>query len=131
MKKILSVLVLLAMVVLLVACSHDDSSSKSSPESMDGIYYHFYYKKNGKAHIYKPKYIEITGDTVVYHNPGGTHGKIDLDSKEIKFGSKTTYSYTYKNGVLELDNRDSMTFVKKDSLKYRKMIKDGADVFED
>lgn len=130
MKKILSVLALLAMVVLLVACSHDDSSSKSSPESMDGTYYEFYHSEKANRWIISKEHgiLKVDGDTLKLRKEGFVQYSIDKKEKTITGDDETlSYSYNQKTKVLTVDGT---TYVRKDSEKYNKLVDDGARIIE-
>ncbi|WP_019781508.1 hypothetical protein [Streptococcus sobrinus] len=148
MKKILSVLAILAMAVLLVACSHDgtntssnESSSSTSSSSvsheMDGIYY-FYSEDNLGKEINKGVYLKVDGDRFVLHHAGIHKGKILDDEEVMKVTDNTMsnkriyYSYDKDLEVIELSQSsgEGDHYVKEDSDKYNELIKNGAKVIE-
>ncbi|MCB4976452.1 hypothetical protein [Streptococcus mutans] len=103
----------------LVACSN---------VNMDGTYYTFYSNGHGNYIVSKVFRVKISDDTLTWTRETDQQYSIDKDKKTITGNNKTlSYAYDEKNEVLTLDGDK---YVKKDSKKYQKLIKDGARIID-
>lgn len=120
MKKILTLLMVFGLAMALVACSN---------VNMDGTYYEFRYHNGTDRWIVSKVFpIKISNDTLTWTRETDQQYSIDKDKKTIT-GNNETLSYTYdeKSEVLTLDGDK---YVKKDSKKYKKLIKNGARIID-
>lgn len=116
MKKLLSVLLLLASAVLLVACG--------SNQSLDGEYRDFYQFEGHPMQISSVDTFEITGDVIKKNKEEFVldlkNNRIDLGNGQVK-----TYTVDSKTGVITIDDN---TYVKVDSPYFKELVENGAEV---
>lgn len=120
MKKVIGALILALATIILVACSN---------VNMDGTYYEFRYHNGTDRWIVSKVFpIKISNDTLTWTRETDQQYSIDKDKKTIT-GNNETLSYTYdeESEVLTLDGDK---YVKKDSKKYKKLIKNGARIID-
>ena len=119
MKKILTLLMVFGLAMALVACSN---------VNMDGTYYTFYSNGHGNYIVSKVFRVKISDDTLTWTRETDQQYSIDKDKKTITGNNKTlSYAYDEKNEVLTLDGDK---YVKKDSKKYQKWIRDVARIID-
>ncbi|MDT9516082.1 hypothetical protein [Streptococcus mutans] len=128
MKKILTLLMVFGLAMALVACSSgSDTEHKISVSNMDGTYYEFYkLKKDSNWIISKQRVIEISDDTLMWTIEHKNQYSINKKEKTVTGNNETlAYSYNEKNEVLTIDGD---TYVKEGSMKYKKLLDDGAEI---
>ncbi|MCB4929315.1 hypothetical protein LGW17_09250 [Streptococcus mutans] len=128
MKKILTLLMVFGLAMALVACSSgSDTEHKTSVSNMDGTYYEFYkLKKDSNWIISKQRVIEISDDTLMWTIEHKNQYSINKKEKTVTGNNETlAYSYNEKNEVLTIDGD---TYVKEGSMKYKKLLDDGAEI---
>ncbi|WP_161980076.1 hypothetical protein [Streptococcus sp. S784/96/1] len=119
-KKILGILTLVSSLFLLIGCSS---------ESLDGTYYEFgKFSNTGELYLDKEEKIVIQGKDISVDDESY---KIDTEKEMIDSG-RFEVPYSYEDGVLTIKgtgsiyfgNAEDMTFVKKDSPKYKELLKE-------
>lgn len=119
MKKVISLLLMVVAVVTLSACSASSSSN------LDGTWYEYFKAGDGTLQVVESDFytVFVDGDNVNYESGKYT---IDKTNKRItKVDGSESFEYKVDGDTLELGKK---TFVKKDSAKYKKLIKDGAEI---
>ncbi|MGT2751282.1 hypothetical protein ACVRXF_10370 [Streptococcus orisasini] len=118
-KKFIYIFLGVVATIVLVACSK---------VNMNGTYYTFYPNGNGNYIVSKVSRVKISDDTLTWTRESEQQYSIDKDKKTITGNNETlSYAYDEKNKVLTLDGDK---YVKKDSEKYQKLIKDGARIID-
>lgn len=119
MKKIFGLLVVLFAVVTLSACSSSSSSN------LNGTWYEYFKAGDGTMQIVEADYYVAIIDNENMNYQSGKY-TIDKTNKRItKEDASDSFDYKLDGDTLEFDKK---TFVKKDSAKYKKLIKDGAEI---